>query len=307
MTDVHNDKDWTDDYIWSGQRDDRQAIQRNGRVIQEERYLTNAITDEAIDFVKQVPDGQPFFLYASYNAPHTPFQAPDTYMKMFEEEEDIVKRVYYAMIKSLDDEIGRLLDFLEASGEMDRTVICFVSDNGGAEYTYATDNQELKGGKITNFEGGVRVPMMIAGPGMPPGGLYDLPVSAMDLFSTTLGMVDVSLPQGRVYDGVDLADHVRSGIPPHDYIYFRKGYNHGIRGLAHKMTWNSWTQTDTLLYDMRSDPTETRNIFSNHHEVARELLSVYRGWHDEMIAPKWPSVIHFNYTDKNGNVYPFEN
>ncbi len=307
ITDVHNDKDWTDDYIWSGQREGRQAIQRNGTEIKESRYLTTAITEESIDFLEQVPDGKPFFLFAAYNAPHTPFQAPASYMEMFADEPELVKQVYYAMIKCLDDEIGRLLDYLEETGKMQNTVIGFLSDNGGAEYTFATDNQQLKGGKITNFEGGVKVPMIVAGKGMPAAASYELPVSATDLLVTTLRMTDIELPADRVYDGADLVQAVSTGNPAHRYIYFRKGYNHGIRDLSHKMTWNSWTMRDTLLFDLTIDPFEGQSMWSAQSEVARQLISAYQSWDDEMIEPRWPSVIHFNYTDEQGNVYPFEN
>jgi arylsulfatase A-like enzyme len=228
-------------------------------------------------------------------------------MDQFDEEEDIVKQVYYAMIKSLDDEVGRLLDHLEATGKLDNTVIAFISDNGGAAYTYATDNQELKGGKITNFEGGVKVPMIMSGTGLPAAEEYSLPTSAMDILVTTLGMADIDLPQGRVYDGVDLSAFVEKGTPAHEYIYFRKGYNYGIRDLNHKLTWNSWTQRDTLLYHVSNDPSEDQNLLRGNEAIRDRLMVAYQAWDQQMMEPQWPSVIHFNFTDEDGTVYPFEN
>ncbi|MEM9327910.1 MAG: sulfatase-like hydrolase/transferase [Bacteroidota bacterium] len=307
IVDVHNDKDWTDDYIWSGQRNGRQAIQRNGKIITEERYLTTAITDESIAFVESAGKDQPFFLFASYNAPHTPFQAPSAYMEKYSDEEDIVKQVYYAMIKCLDDEIGRLLDHLEAKGLLEHTIIGFVSDNGGAAYTFATDNQGLKGGKITNFEGGVKVPMIMSGPGLPGDTEYNFPTSATDLLVTTLAMTDIDLPSDRIYDGADLTTFVQQGEPAHDYIYFRKGYNYGIRSLDHKMTWNSWTQRDTLLFELGIDPYERQNKFQSSREITQALMAAYESWDQQMMVPQWPSVIHFNFTDGDGTIYPFEN
>jgi arylsulfatase A-like enzyme len=304
IVDVKNPNDWTDDYIWSGQRDGRQAIQRNDKVIEEDRYLTTAIADESIDFLKRNRN-EPFFLIASFNAPHSPFQVPESYYDLFEEEKDPVKRCYYGMIKCLDDEIGRIMNYLEESKLDDNTIVFFVSDNGGAAYTFATDNAPLKGGKITNFDGGLKVPFIISGKGI-EAAQYDHPVSTTDLFVTSAALAKQSLAD-RSYDGVDLLSAVNDNRAAHEYIFFRKGFNHAIRSEEYKMIWNSELNSDTLLYNIVNDPGELVNIYPSEKERANEYMASYKKWNKELIAPTWPSVIYFNYRDKENRVFVFEN
>ena len=305
IVDTKNPADWTDDYIWSGQRDGRQAIQRNGKTIDEKRYLTTAIADESINFIKN-NGTKPFFLIASFNAPHTPFQVPVSYYDAFKHIEDPVKRTYYGMIKCLDDEIGRILDYLERSHLKDNTAIFFVSDNGGAAYTFATDNGALKGGKITNFDGGVKVPFVIKASAFGAHKEYNYPVSTTDLFVTTAALTGQELPK-RTYDGVNLISKVNANLPAHEYLYYRKGFNKMVRTPEYKLIWNSVLPIDTLLYDIAEDPGELSNIYQRNKKVANSLLSAFSAWDDQLKPPAWPSVIHFHFTDVDQKVYVFEN
>ena len=305
IVDMKNPADWTDDYIWSGQREGLHAIQRNEQVIAEDRYLTTAIADESIAFLEK-NSKEPFFLLASFNAPHTPFQVPQNYYDQYSDEEDPVKRTYYGMIKCLDDEIGRLLDYVEQSGLAENTAIFFISDNGGAAYTFATDNAPLKGGKITNFDGGVKVPFILKTDGLQGGTRYDLPVSSTDLFVTTAALVGQELPD-RTYDGVDLVANIQDKSVAHDYLYYRKGFNQMIRTPEYKMIWNTELEIDTLLYRIDKDPGEQHNLYYSQRALADSLLSAYNKWEKDLRPPAWPSVVYFNYEDENGDVFVFEN
>jgi len=305
IIDTKNPADWTDKHIWSGQRDGRQAIQRNGKIIKEDRYLTTAIADESIAFIKN-SGSEPFFLLAAFNAPHTPFQVPESYYNDFAHVADPVKRTYYGMIKCLDDEIGRILDYLKTSKLDENTVVFFVSDNGGAAYTFATDNAPLKGGKITNFDGGLKVPFVIKTPGMEACRIYDYPVSTTDLFVTTAAIVGQQLPD-RIYDGVDLIAKLKTNKVAHEYIYYRKGFNKLIRTAEYKLIWNSELAIDTLLYRIDQDPGEHKNIYNENKTLASTLFSAYNKWEKDLQTPAWPSVVHFNFTDEDNKTYIFEN
>jgi arylsulfatase A-like enzyme len=302
---TRNKKDWTDKYIWRDGRAGTSAIQRNGQTIEENRYLTSAITDEAIQFIGQ--STQPYFAMLSYNAPHTPFQVPAEAYAKFATISDPVKRTYAAMISTLDDEIGKLLDYLVESNRLDHTLIFFISDNGGAAYTHATDNGGYKGGKITDFEGGLKVPMVMSWPAkIEQGKRFNHFVSSMDLFRTTLNAVTSDAPPAEL-DGADLIPAIQADEPTHDYLFFRKGYNHGVRSADYKMTWNSDTG-DSLMYHIRTDPYEQVNIFNQAPEVEKnKLIRAYTQWEQGMVPARWPAVVNYRYEDKDKKVYWFEN
>ena len=126
-------------------------------------YLTDVLTDKAIGFIEE-PGDSPFFLYLAYNAPHGPLQAPDELVDKYSSVEDLDRRIYLAMVDSLDHNIGRVLDALDDSSIADNTIIFFLSDNGGLSgdssiKDYA-DNGPLRAGKNSFHEGGIRVPFL---------------------------------------------------------------------------------------------------------------------------------------------------
>lgn len=139
--DQKNDADWTDQYIWKGQRDGVHAVRRNCEIIQENRYFTEAVAQEAKQFMNGAE--KPFFLYLPFSAPHTPLQAAQADVDIYAEVDDPIKRIYYAMITALDRAVGDILAELDRQGKTENTIIFFLSDNGGATYTHTTDNLSL--------------------------------------------------------------------------------------------------------------------------------------------------------------------
>ena len=143
-------------------------------------------------------------------APHGPFQAQRKYYEMFDHIEDHNKRVYYAMIKNLDDSVGEIKRTLESEGILDNTLIIFTSDNGGATYTRATNNSPYIGGKMSNFEGGTVVPMMMQWNNkIKPQKNYTHMVSLLDIVPTILDAVE-SPSLVNKYDGVSLLKYLNS-------------------------------------------------------------------------------------------------
>ena len=302
---TRNKRDWSDKYIWEDGRIGNSAIQRNGLPIVEERYLTSAITDEAIRFIEN--SEQSYFALLAYNAPHTPFQATAEAYAAFSDIEDPVKRTYAAMISTLDDEIGKLVDYLKRTNRFDNTLIFFISDNGGAEYTLATDNGEYKGGKITDFEGGLKVPMVMTWPAKVGQGIrFSHCVSSLDIYQTILNTVTADAPPVAL-DGEDLFPSIQGNQPVHDYLFFKKGYNHSIRSAGYKMAWNTKTG-DSLMYHIQTDPFEMVNIYGGElAPVKEELIRAYTQWEMDLVPALWPAMINYKYKDKDKNVYWFEN
>ena len=308
IVNVKIDEDFSDTYIWKGQRQGPHAIYRNCKEIEEKEYLTNAITRECKDFIKANIDTS-FFIIASYNAPHTPLQAPMEYVEKFNHIKDPVKRVYYAMIQSLDDAIGDLHAYLKEMNIDENTLIFFVSDNGGATYTHTTDNFPLKGGKITDFEGGLNVPMIMKwGSNIPHGSRFSDAVSSMDIFGTICSLLQLELPQDRIYDGVDLLPYLykeNSRDLPHENLYWSRGNTKAIRTKEWKMVWNE-EYNERSLYYFGENNLEQTNVLSANPQIADNLEKTYDNWASELAKPLWPPLVYFVYKDEGGT-YHFDN
>ncbi len=174
---------------------DNNQLERNGQSLREfsSPYLTDFFTDEALRWLDARPSGdeaKPWFLYLSYNAPHGPLQATDDDLARFAHIVDPKRRTYAAMMYALDRGIGRVLDYLQQSGQRDNTLICFFSDNGGAT-SNASWNGPLSGTKGCLKEGGVRVPMIWSWPQRLPGNVvHHSVVSSLDLLPTAMAAAD---------------------------------------------------------------------------------------------------------------------
>ena len=307
IVDVKNEGDFSDAHIWGGQRNGPHAIYRNCELIEEKEYLTDAITRECKDFIRSNADTS-FFLIASYNAPHTPFQAPASYVKKFEHIKDRVKKVYYAMISSLDDAVGELQDYLRKLNIEDNTLIFFISDNGGATYTHATDNYPLKGGKVTDFEGGINVPFIMKWKQYIPSGMhYDNPVSSMDIFGTITSILNIHLPEDRTYDGVNLIPYFMEGNydeMPHEYLYWYREDTRAIRSKHWKMIWNEKFK-EKVLFRMIDDNLEKTDVIAGYPQIARDLEKEYGHWMKDLKDPLWPPLVDFVF-EEDGRTYHFD-
>jgi arylsulfatase A-like enzyme len=299
--------DWTDKYIWKGQREGVYAIRRNCSIIDEPRYITDAIAEESIEFVQSHNDG-PFFLYLPFSAPHTPLQASKEDLALFAGEEDPVKRTYYAMIVALDRAIGKIMRSLQEQNEMGNTLIFFLSDNGGATYTHTTDNGPLKGGKITAFEGGLQVPFLMQWKGkIPSGQQQNTPVTSLDIFTTCAKAAGIKLPVVRKFDGTDLYALVDS--TNHDYskrtLHWKRGSIRCILDYPHKLIFDD-SYGQEILYNLEEDPFEKFNIATGNPNLVSQLKSKQATWEQQMPDPLWPPLITFKHEDDD-QIYYFDN
>jgi len=283
-------------HIWRQKRKGPCAIRVNDSVIVEKDYLTFAIADQTIDFIDR-HNGSPFFAYAAFNAPHTPFQVPVEYYNRFAHIEDKNRRVYYAMISALDDAIGLILDRLEAHQLLENTLILFASDNGGATYTGATENGSLNAGKMTQFEGGINVPLIISWKNrVPSGTLYHEPVSLMDFFSTALAASGIQGPKDRVIDGVDLLPYLtgQNDGAPHKALFWRTDFNKSVRYENWKFIWNS-RDSQLFLFDLKNDKAEKINLAPEYPELVRKLMNEINQWEQGLKPPSWPGLMEIHF------------
>jgi arylsulfatase A-like enzyme len=283
-------------YQWKEGRQETSAIRRNDKIIREKRYLTDAIKEEAIEYMA-LHKNDPFFLYVAFNAAHVPFQAPRYYYELYDNITDENKRVYYAMITALDDAIGELLAKLRMLGLEENTIIYLVSDNGGATYTKATDNKPYKGGKLTMFEGGVNVPFIMKWKDrIAAGTVYQNPVSAMDIFMTSARLAECRLPDDRVYDGTDLLPYLtgkKEGLP-HENFYWKADHIHAMRS-------GDWKYLESIrdgwieLYNISEDKYEKFDLRDISPGILIQLKKQFGEWEKDIPPPLWPRIMDYRF------------
>lgn len=297
-------RDYMDEHEWNvaeGRKGNCALLTNCEQCVETKKYLTDKLTDEAISFIDRSKGSNPFFLYLPYNAPHAPLQAPKKYYRQFAKIKDPVKRIYAAMIKSLDDQVGRLMAHVDSLGIAENTMIVFLSDNGGAAYNGTTDNSPYRGGKLTNFEGGIKVPFMMKWKGhITPGAVYTKPVISLDIFATIASVIGIDLPRDRKYDGVNLLPFANGKkTEAHEALYWRSDFNKAIRKGDWKFIVNEYDNVNQL-YNLKEDSTEQNNLYEQKPLVVKDLLKDLDNWETEMIKPLWPRVVNYEYRDEKG-------
>ncbi len=264
-----------------------------------QQYLTEYFGGRATDYIKRnAAKNEPYFLYLAPNAAHDPLQVTQKYYDRFPQIESEQNRIYAAMVSALDDMVGQVLDAVEASGEGDNTMVVFLTDNGcAAYYPGMCACEPLRGGKLTHYEGGVRVPFMVRWPARLKGGqVYRQMISSMDIFPTAIAAAGGKLPTDRVYDGVNIVPFLTGEKKgePHEMLAWRRSPLASIR----KGDWKLWKSLDgkyTLLFNLKDDLNETKNLAESNPAKLKEMEAAFAQWAKDMQDPKWPSRPHTTY------------
>lgn len=256
-------------------------LEKNGRPTPLDGYLTDVFSTAAVDYIKQNRK-KPFFLYLAYNAPHTPMQAPDFWLEKYAAIEDTKRRTYAAMVSTLDAGVGRVLKTLNDLDLREKTVVFFVSDNGGPEHANASDNAPLRGQKGDVYEGGIRVPFLMSWPGVIEGNrTYPHPVNTIDVACTALALAGVEIEDDPTLDGLNLLPHVTSEKKeaPHEALFWRKtnGEAWAVRSGKWKLLRPS-ADEPSALYDLNADIAEYTNLAEENPEVVARLEGLFDAW-----------------------------
>jgi arylsulfatase B len=265
--------------------DANNPIIRGGQPVVENEYLTDAFTREAVDLIDRQGD-DPFFLYLAYNAVHSPLQGADKYMQRFAHIEDLHRRIFAAMLANLDDSVGAVLDKVRDKQLEERTIIFFLSDNGGPTRELTSSNLPLRGEKGQMYEGGLRVPFMVQWQGkVPAGRVFDKPIVSVDIFATAARLSGAKMPSNL--DGVDLMPYLtgqQSGRP-HETFYWRQGsktaLRHGDCKLVNMQRDRSPPKWE--LYNIANDISEQDNLATEMPAKVAELKMIWQKQNDEMI------------------------
>jgi len=261
-------------------------IYDNGNRIDTKKYLTEELSDNAVKFIEDNSDN-PFFLYLSYNAPHTPLQATKKDLERNMHIEVEKRRIYAAMVSSMDDGIGLILDKLEEKKITDNTIVIFFSDNGGVEWYNFSDNGVLRGIKGDFFEGGIRVPFTMQWPQkIKPGITYDKPIIALDVFATVASAASAEKYIKNNIDGVDLLPYLtgdKFGLP-HEYLYW-KNPDKDIDVVRDERYKYLRIKNDEYIFDLKNDISEETNIINSSKPIYDRLKSQFKEWEKGMINP----------------------
>ncbi len=267
-----------------------------------DEYMTDYLSTQAVRAI-EANKHRPFFMYLSFNAPHTPLHAKKSDYVGLSVISNHTERVYGAMIVSLDRGIGRVMAALEAAGIDDNTLIIFSSDNGGAHYVGLSDlNAPYRGWKMTFFEGGTHVPFFMRWPDrIEAGSEYQRPVTHIDIFSTAAAAADVAVPADREIDGVDLLPFVNGKVSddPHEAIFWRTGTYRTVRSGDWKLQLSDPDETP-FLFNLAVDPTEQHNLAASEPEQLNRLKRLIEtGMSDWSVPLRPPLVTGPQYPDKH--------
>ncbi len=250
-------------------------LDHNGKMITTEGYITDVLTDAALDFIGQHKN-DPFFCYIPYNAPHSPWQVPDKYFDKYKAKGlDDVTACAYGMCENIDDNVGRILSRLDKLGLAEDTIVLFLTDNGPNTDRY---NGNMRGRKGSADEGGVRVPLFIRWPGkIEAGSTVEKIAAHIDILPTLAALTGVKMPETKPLDGKSLKPLLqgKDGDWPD-----RKLYTHwGNRGAVRTQRWRAVNQRGNWrLHDMKNDPEQSKDVSDKHPKVLQELKNAYEAW-----------------------------
>jgi len=278
---------------------------RNNKPVREKGYTTQLIGNDAVKYVNAQNPNKPFYLYLTFNAPHTPYQAPKEYVDRYPNIPDPTRRTYAGMVTCLDDEIGKVVAALDKKGLRDNTLIIFHSDNGGtknamfagqmadlSKLVLPCDNGPYRDGKGSLFEGGCRVAACANWPGHIKPGTVDGLIHAVDLYPTFAAVAGASTAKCKPLDGLNVWDTIAEGKPSPrtELVYNVEPFRGAVRQGDWKIIWRSLIPTSVDLYNLAEDPYEKNNLAAAHADkvaAMQERLNVLGKESAKPLALMW--------------------
>ncbi len=253
-------------------------IECNYKTPQALTYITDNKGDECVDFIKRHKN-EPFFLYASFNAPHTPMQATEADLLLYATIKDEKRRKYCAMIHRLDVNVGRIMETLEKEGLKENTLVVFLSDNGGPCDQNSSINAPYNGQKGILLEGGIHVPFVMNWPEtLPKGKVFEQPVISLDLAPTFIELAGGKITEMDKFDGKNIIPYLleNSTASPHPELKWRFTISAAIR----QGDWKLVRLPDRLpmLYHLPTDISEQNNVALKNIDKTEELLKKLGDW-----------------------------
>jgi len=283
------------------------TLEHNGRDFKSKGYISDVLTDAAIDFIEKNKRG-PFFCYVPYNAPHSPFQVPDKYFDKYKARGlDDKLACIYGMCENLDDNIGRILKRLDELKLADDTIVLFLTDNGPNSNRF---NGNMKGLKGSVNEGGVRVPLFVRWPGRIEAGVNVIQIAAhIDLFATIVELCGVEMPKTLPQDGVSLVPLLQGETD--DWLdrmifTFRRPRGQSVPGSVRTQQWRAVKGRKRWeLYDMGEDPDQKDDVFVKFPDVTKRFQDAFEAMAKDVTKAGFdPIAIPIGYRQRPEVVMP---
>ena len=246
-------------------------------------YLTDVLGDRAIGFInKNHESNNPFFLFLSFNAPHTPMHAKDDVLEKFK---DNPRQVYASMMWSMDEAIGNVVEALKENDQYDNTIIYFLSDNGAAMSNDASPFP-FKGWKGNQYEGGIKTPMIMTWKNkIKSNTKFDGFISALDIFKTSLEASNVNKEYMINADGKNIMNYLNDNNIKNENLFWRKDKMATVRSGDYKLI--RLNDTSTVLYNIKKNYFEDFDLKINESQVHDSLLKLLSSWENTLIDPNW--------------------
>ena len=270
-------------------------------------YLVDRLAEEAEKFIRDSGD-KPFFLMLSHYAVHAPLQGKPDKVPRYEripKKDRQGKPAYAAMVESIDDSVGRVMKTLRELKIDQQTLVIFTSDNGG--FAKATDNSPLRANKGSNYEGGIRVPLIIKWPGhTKSGSVSHQPVTSSDFYPTILAATGQKLRPYQHVDGANLVPILTGqGTINRDAIFWHyPHYNQHPQsfpsGVIRAGDWKlieAFETNELSLYNLADDLGETNDLSERHPAKVAELQAKLKSWREQVGAD--PMQANQEYQESN--------
>ena len=264
-------------------------------------YLTDLLTQSACEFIDENSD-TPFFLYLSYNAPHSPLQGKLSHKKELSHIKSEALKLYASMLLAVDEGVGQVLDTLDYKGIKKETIVIFLSDNGPAKTNFKGLPKEwprgemlgstngLRGHKGEYFEGGIRVPFIVSWPGnINLGETSNTPISSLDIYPTLSAIAGIDLPHSEPFEGVNLLPLLmdKESEISRDHFFWAGGRVGKNTGAVLKDGWKLLInhKGNDFLFNLENDPNEKINLIANYPNRSNALRSIFSSTLDGMPEP----------------------